>query len=103
MTSFVPVASVDEIPPGSGTTVLVSDRPVAVFNVDGTFHAYDGVCLHRGGPVGDGDVENGVVTCPWHGWQYDVATGEHVLDRSIGLTRRRVLVADGQVLVALAD
>lgn len=101
MTSFVAVASVDEVPSGTGKTVTVGDRAVALFNVEGTFHAYDGVCLHRGGPVGDGDVEGGVVTCPWHGWQYDVATGAHVMDRSIGLPRHHVRIEDGRVLVAL--
>jgi len=97
----VPVARAAEVPPGTGKTVMVGERAVALFNVGGQFHALDGVCLHRGGPVGDGDVEDGVVTCPWHGWQYEVSTGRNVLDPSIGLGRYDARVEDGMVLVAL--
>lgn len=103
MAGHVEVARVEEIPPGTGRTVHAGDRPVALFNVDGAFHAYEGACLHRGGPVGDGDIEDGIVTCPWHGWQYEVATGRNTLDLSIGLRAYDVRVEDGAVLVALPD
>ena len=49
---------------------------IALFNVDGTFHALDNTCIHRGGPLGDGFCTDGTVTCPWHGWEYSMATGE---------------------------
>ena len=52
----------------------------ALFNVDGTFYALDGVCPHQGGPLGSGEVHNCIVTCPWHGWQFDVRTGQHQQD-----------------------
>ena len=97
--SAVRVASVTDVPPGTGRTVTVGARAVALFNVDGTFYAIDGTCLHRGGPVGDGDLEDRVVTCPWHGWQYDVTTGEHTFDRSIGLRRYTVRVEGDDVLI----
>lgn len=102
MNGFVPVAAAGDVPPGTGRTVTVGEQPVALFNHEGTVHAYDGVCLHRGGPVGDGDVEDGVVTCPWHGWQYHVETGCNVLDPSVCLRRHEVRVEDGTVLVRLA-
>jgi nitrite reductase/ring-hydroxylating ferredoxin subunit len=41
---------------------------VALFNVDGVFHALDGVCPHQGGPLGKGTLSGCIVTCPWHGW-----------------------------------
>ena len=76
MGDFVRVASAAEIKPGQAHVVEVNGKTIAVFNVDGTFHAIDNTCVHRGGPLGEGDVEGSVVTCPWHGWQFNVTTGE---------------------------
>ena len=52
------------------------DRTICVANVDGAVSAIDNVCLHRGGPLGQGMIEGGKVVCPWHGWQWDPKTGE---------------------------
>jgi nitrite reductase (NADH) small subunit len=71
----VKVANFSELPPGTGRQVQVSGRAVAVFNVDGTIHAIDGTCTHRGGPLGEGKLNGTVVTCPWHGGEFDVRTG----------------------------
>jgi nitrite reductase/ring-hydroxylating ferredoxin subunit len=103
MSGFIAVARVEEIPAGTGRPFDVDGKTVALFNVGGAFYAMDGVCLHRGGPVGEGDLEETVVTCPWHGWQYDVTTGANLLDPSIGLTKHETRVENGMVLVALAD
>ncbi|MGZ4139107.1 MAG: Rieske (2Fe-2S) protein [Actinomycetota bacterium] len=101
MSDFEQVATADAIPPGTGCQVVVAGRAIALFNVDGTFYAIDGTCLHRGGPVGEGDLDGTIVTCPWHGFQYDVTTGRNVMDPDIGLTPYRVEVQDGVVKVAL--
>ena len=50
---------------------------IALFNVAGQFFALDGMCPHQGGPLGKGQLDGTVVTCPWHGFQFDVCTGEH--------------------------
>jgi nitrite reductase/ring-hydroxylating ferredoxin subunit len=50
---------------------------IALFHVDGRFYALDGICPHAGGPLGEGTLCGGIVTCPWHGWQFDVTTGRH--------------------------
>ena len=76
MSDFISVAKLTDVPSGEGRVVEAGGVPVALFNVDGTFHALDNTCLHRGGPLGDGVCTDGTVTCPWHGWQYDMATGE---------------------------
>ena len=101
MPEFVRVAAVDDVPPGSGKVVDVRGRPLALFNVDGHFYAMDNTCLHRGGPVGEGDLEGTVVTCPWHGFQYDVTTGRNVFDPEVGLETFPVRVADGAVEIAV--
>jgi nitrite reductase (NADH) small subunit len=75
MSSFVSVAKVNDVPPGQGKTVQVAGKNIALFNVDGSFYAIDETCLHRGGPLGEGELTGHLVTCPWHGWKYDVRTG----------------------------
>ena len=75
MAEFVRVASTSDIPAGQGRMFEVKGRQVAVFNVGGEFHAIDNVCEHQGGPLAEGEIDGCVVTCPWHGWTYDVRTG----------------------------
>ncbi len=75
--SFVRVAEVGEVPPGTGKLVIGPfDKPIALFNVDGEFYAINQICPHRGGPLGEGTLTGCVVTCPWHGWTFDVRTGQ---------------------------
>ncbi len=76
MAGFVKVARTDEIAPGQGKMVEVSGKKIALFNVEGSFHAIDNTCTHRGGPLSEGSLDGKEVTCPWHGATYDVTTGE---------------------------
>ena len=78
MSELVKVATLSEIPPGTCLHVEVAEREVAVFNVEGTIYAIGGTCTHKGGPLGEGDLDGTVVTCPWHGAQFDVTTGQVV-------------------------
>ena len=73
--AFVKVASVNDIKPGEGKTMTANGKEIAMFNVGGEFFAIDNICAHRGGPLGEGMLDGNVVTCPWHGWRYDVKTG----------------------------
>lgn len=74
----VKVAETTELNPGEGKVVEVEGKSLAIFNADGAYYVIDNTCLHRGGPLGEGELEGKVVTCPWHGWQYDVSTGGNV-------------------------
>ena len=76
MSEFVRAAGTTEIKAGTGLTVEVNGTSLAIFNVSGTFHAIDNTCVHRGGPLGEGDLDGEVVTCPWHQWSYNVTTGK---------------------------
>lgn len=69
------VARAAELPPGSAQCVEVEGRRIALFNVGGRILAVDDTCTHRGGPLSEGDVEGGRVTCPWHGAQFDLESG----------------------------
>ena len=72
------VADIGDVPAGDSSVIEVDGERVALFNIDGEYHALDNVCPHQGGPLGKGRVEDNCVYCPWHGWQFDVETGEHV-------------------------
>ena len=58
---------------------------LAISNVDGKFYAIDNTCLHRGGPLAQGELKGKTVTCPWHGWQYDVTTGKVTGNPAVGV------------------
>ena len=98
MPNWVRVAAPEDCPPGTGIEVVAEDRVIALFNVDGEFHAVDGICAHQGGPLGKGHLNGTTVTCPWHGWQYDVCSGRHLLSR-ISQEAFSVKVTDVDILV----
>jgi nitrite reductase (NADH) small subunit len=76
MTARVRIGSAAEMPPpGQAREFAAGGRMICVANVGGTLSALDNVCVHRGGPLGQGTLEDGKVVCPWHGWQFDAATG----------------------------
>ncbi len=93
-----PIALAD-LPIDGGRSVLWDGRLLAMFRIGDEVVALDGSCLHRGGPVAEGIVRDGVVTCPWHFWRYDLASGELLGDRAQGLRRYPVTVHDGIVHV----
>lgn len=83
--AFVRAARKDEIPAGTIREFQVEGKTIALANVGGEFHAIDNTCLHRGGPLGEGQLNGKVVTCPWHGWQYDVTTGKVTANPAVGV------------------
>jgi nitrite reductase/ring-hydroxylating ferredoxin subunit len=97
------VASLAEVPPGTGRQVQVSGRALAIYNVDGTMYAVDGTCTHRGGPLGESKLVGTVVTCPWHGARFDVTTGAVVgPPASRSVLSHRVTVEGDSIFVELA-
>ena len=82
---FHTVARADDIPPGMLLAVQVDEQAIAIANVGGEFFATQGHCLHLSGPLGHGRLEGTVLSCPWHGWQYDVTTGKLVQNPSMGV------------------
>ena len=98
---WVRVAATGEISPGEGRVVETGGRALAVFNVEGTYYAIDNTCSHRGGPLGEGDLEGTVVVCPWHAWRWDVTSGANVNNPALKMACFPVTVIDGAVLVDL--
>ena len=72
---MVRLASRSDLPIGAAKIVAARGKVIALFNVGGTVHAVENTCPHRGGPLGEGVLNGTVVTCPWHGWEFDVCTG----------------------------
>ena len=101
MPNYVKVASVSQVAPGTGMVATVNDKEVALFNVDGTFYAMDNTCKHRGGPLGEGELEGDTVTCPWHSWQYNVKNGSCLTKEGIKMDCYEVRVEGEDVQIAL--
>jgi nitrite reductase (NADH) small subunit len=98
---FTRVAALAEVPPGSAGEFVVGERIIALFNVGGTLYALDGICPHQGGPLGKGKLAGCIVTCPWHGLQFDVTTGQHLTSKSLVHPRYAVKVEGEDVFVEL--
>jgi nitrite reductase/ring-hydroxylating ferredoxin subunit len=100
MPEFIKAATTDEIPAGQAKLVEVRGKEIALFNLDGSFHAIDNMCTHVGGPLSEGELSGCEVTCPWHGAVFDVTTGQ-VLGPPAGssVTRYNVRVDGSDVEV----
>ena len=101
MSDFVKVASLSELAAGCCKTVDVNGKAIALFNVNGTVYALDNTCLHQGGPLGEGELEGETVTCPWHGWEYNVKTGAKVMNPTVKVAIYPVQVEGGDIKVAV--
>jgi nitrite reductase/ring-hydroxylating ferredoxin subunit len=111
------VAREGEIPPGGRKIVRVAGREVGVFNLDGTLYALKNVCAHQGARVCLGKIvgtalpsdvyeyryglEGRILRCPWHEWEYDIATGQGVYDPNVKIVSFPVEVVDGEVVVTV--
>jgi nitrite reductase (NADH) small subunit len=103
MSEFIKVAKTSDLPAGGAVVIEVEGRTVALFNVKGELFALDNTCMHRGGPLGEGfvDQNNLTVQCPWHGWIYSLATGASPIDSMAKVERFEVKVEGEEVMIAL--
>lgn len=97
--AFVRATKMAEVPPGMIRELQLDGKVIALANVGGKLYAINNVCLHRGGPLGQGELSGQVVTCPWHGWQYDVTTGKLVANPAVGVEGYAVEVRGDDVYV----
>ena len=98
MSDFVKALPAADLPAGQGMEASVGGRPWPS-STSAAFYAISNTCLHRGGPLGQGYVEGGTVTCPWHAWMFDVSTGENVVNGEMKVACYETKVEDGQILV----
>ena len=97
--AFVKVGSLAALPPGSVMEVTLGEDSYAVCNANGELHALAGICPHAGGPIGQGNLHDNLVVCPWHEWAYDCRTGENDYDAAIKLPRFVVKVEGDDILL----
>ncbi|MEZ5332780.1 MAG: ferric reductase-like transmembrane domain-containing protein [Thermoanaerobaculia bacterium] len=96
---YVAVCSVEEIPEGRAVVATLGGERVAVFRYEGRVSAVSNVCQHQNGPLGEGRILDGCITCPWHGFQYDPANGASPPPFTEKVPTFRVRIDDGRVLV----
>jgi nitrite reductase/ring-hydroxylating ferredoxin subunit len=97
------LARLDELPEGALLEIVQGDDLYALCNVAGEVRAIAGVCPHHGGPLGQGALEGGIVTCPWHAWEFDTATGVCVFIPDLRIPTYPVRVEAGDILVDLPE
>ena len=103
MSEFTTVARVDEIPEGQARSFEVNGRIVAVFHEHGKFHAMDDLCPHMGASLASGHMQDGIVTCPWHAWRFDVCNGHWVDNPKMKVAAHEVRVEGDEIQVRLAS
>ena len=97
--ALLKVCAVGELQPGAVTEAISGERPFAVVNFSGEIVCFDGTCPHAGGPLGQGNVQDNMVICPWHEWAYDCRTGENDFDPSIKLDLFQVKAEGDDILI----
>ena len=99
---FVRAANSSDIPAGTIHEIQVDGRAVALANVGGKFFAINNTCLHRGGPLAQGALQDKIVTCPWHAWEYDVTTGKLLQNPALGVACYAAEVRGEEVFIDIA-
>jgi nitrite reductase/ring-hydroxylating ferredoxin subunit len=98
---LIPIANLCELRPGTCRSIEVAGVWVALFNVEGTIYALDNTCPHAGGPLGEGKLSGELVECPWHGWRYNVRTGERPENPDFKVACYPVQVDGNLILVSI--
>ena len=89
----------DHLSENTAREVLVHGQVLAIFRTDDQLFALDGMCAHQGGPIAEGAVAAGCVTCPWHGWQYELETGIQTVNRKPLQKTFEIREREGQIEV----
>jgi len=99
---FTKLASQSDLPAiNEAKEFLCGSKVICVANVNGTISAMDNVCLHVGGPLGQGVIEGGKLICPWHGWQYDPTTGQVGSNPDLKVAVYPMKIENGEVMVEI--
>jgi nitrite reductase/ring-hydroxylating ferredoxin subunit len=102
MSEYIKLTTESELPPeNEAREYPCGDRMICVANVEGKITAMDNVCLHRGGPLGQGVIDEAKLVCPWHGWTFDPTTGEALHNRAAKVAVYPIKVENGDVLIEL--
>lgn len=100
--SFQRLCLLEDLELSRGKEFLVADKIVAAFRTDEGVFAVDGMCAHQGGPIAQGELRGKCVTCPWHGWQYDISTGVNLLSQKKMLANYPIEIRSDEVWIDVA-
>ena len=81
--------------------IIVEGRPIALFNLGGEFVALDNRCPHRGGSLGEGEIKDDIVICPWHGWEFNFNTGKAVENDDVIVKTYPVENRDDEIFIKI--
>ncbi|MGH7908734.1 MAG: Rieske (2Fe-2S) protein [Thermodesulfobacteriota bacterium] len=98
MSRFVEIARTNEIAPGEAKMVEVEGKKIAILNLEGDYYALDDTCPHARGPLSEGKVEGEVVTCPWHGSEFNIKTGEVLRPPARGGVKNYKVQVEGSII-----
>jgi len=99
---FVKIATQSDLPAiNEAKEFPCGDKTICVANVNGEISAMDNICLHRGGPLGEGVISGGKVVCPWHGWEWDPKTGEAAQNANAKVAVYPMKIENGDVMVEI--
>lgn len=101
MVTFHKAATLDQLKPGMAMDVAVGDEMIALYNVNGRIYATTDICPHSGGSLGQGELCESVVTCPLHGWKFEVETGKCLMAPAMKLKTYQVKVEGNDILVGI--
>jgi nitrite reductase (NADH) small subunit len=102
MPEFIKLTTQSDLPAvNTAKEFTCGAKEICIANVNGTYSAMDNVCLHQGGPVGQGTIEAGKVVCPWHGWAYDPKTGAATHNANAKLAVYPIKIENGDVLIEM--
>lgn len=96
---FVEICRVEDIPTDCAKVVLIGKENIAIFRYEGKVSAINNVCKHQNGPLGEGKIVDGCVTCPWHGYQYRPEDGASPPPFKEKVTTYDVRIVEGRVYV----
>jgi nitrite reductase/ring-hydroxylating ferredoxin subunit len=95
------IAALDELSAGKLLERTVAGHEIVLCRHSGRVHAFQGNCPHRNAPLGHGNLVDGCIVCPWHGWEFDVERGALDYNPAIRLRRYAVVVRDGSLWIEL--
>jgi NAD(P)H-dependent nitrite reductase small subunit len=98
---FHKAATLEELPSGKAKDIMIGDEPIALYNVKGKIYATSDICPHSGGSLGQGELCERIITCPLHGWKFEVENGKCQNIPSIKVKTYEVKIEGKDILIGI--
>ncbi len=97
--AFQKACKKEEVNENSANYIELNGKQIALFNINGNFYAISNTCLHRGGPLAEGSIDEEHVICPLHGWEYDIPSGKCITNPTLTIERFDVKIEGDDILI----